>query len=52
MDYVGKRWVFDHPMYIILNLAIGGIYDGPPDESTVFPARMVIDYVSVSALDP
>jgi beta-glucanase (GH16 family) len=52
MDFVGMRWVFDTPMYIILNLAIGGIYDGPPDETTVFPAKVLVDYVSVSALDP
>jgi beta-glucanase (GH16 family) len=45
------QWVFDRPMYMLLNLAVGGIYDGPPDETTVFPARMVIDYVSVSALE-
>jgi len=43
-------WVFDRPMYMILNLAIGGIYDGDPDETTVFPARIVVDYVRVFAL--
>lgn len=33
------------PMYIILNLAIGGSYPGPPDASTPFPSFMVVDYV-------
>lgn len=47
----GVDWVFDRPMYIILNLAIGGFYDGAPDASTVFPAKMLVDYVSVSALE-
>jgi beta-glucanase (GH16 family) len=46
----GQRWVYDHPFFIILNLAIGGIFDGDPDASTVFPQQMRIDYVSVSQL--
>ncbi len=46
----GQRWVYDHPFYVILNLAIGGIYDGDPEASTVFPQEMLVDYVSVSAL--
>jgi beta-glucanase (GH16 family) len=40
-------WVFDHPFYIILNLAVGGNYVGPPNTSTVFPQTMLIDYVRV-----
>jgi beta-glucanase (GH16 family) len=47
----GVDWVFDHPMYIILNLAVGGLWDGAPDDATVFPARMVVDYVSVSVFE-
>ena len=46
----GQRWVYDHPFFIILNLAIGGIFDGDPDASTAFPQQMQIDYISVSAL--
>jgi beta-glucanase (GH16 family) len=46
----GRRWVYDHPFFIIINLAIGGIYDGDPDSSTVFPQQMLVDYVSVSKL--
>jgi beta-glucanase (GH16 family) len=49
---LGKRWVFDQPYFIILNLAVGGAYDGAPDDSTMFPSRMVVDYVKVSRLDP
>jgi beta-glucanase (GH16 family) len=45
-------WVYDHPFFIILNLAIGGIFDGVPDASTVFPQQMLVDYVSVSQLAP
>lgn len=40
-------WVFDHPFYIILNLAVGGDFPGPVDGTTPFPARMLVDYVRV-----
>ena len=48
----GRTWVYDHPFYVILNLAIGGIFDGLPSAETVFPQQMLIDYVSVSQLAP
>jgi beta-glucanase (GH16 family) len=35
------------PMYLILNLQIGGSWPGEPDETTVFPAYMYVDYVRV-----
>lgn len=38
---------FDQPFYIIMNLAVGGQYDGDPDSNTVFPAEMQVDYVRV-----
>ncbi|HEY3291232.1 MAG TPA: glycoside hydrolase family 16 protein [Anaerolineae bacterium] len=44
---VGAVWVFDHPFYIILNVAVGGNWPGSPDSTTVWPARMVVDYVRV-----
>jgi len=40
-------WVFDHPFFIILNNAVGGDWPGPPDASTQFPQRMLVDYVRV-----
>jgi beta-glucanase (GH16 family) len=40
-------WVFDHPFYLILNLAVGGDFPGPVDGTTPFPARMLVDYVRV-----
>ena len=33
------------PMYIILNLAVGGLWPGNPDASTAFPQQMVVDWV-------
>ncbi|HEV2783468.1 MAG TPA: family 16 glycosylhydrolase [Actinophytocola sp.] len=47
-DLGGDRWVFDHPFFIILNLAVGGFWPGDPDGSTVFPQQLVIDYVRVT----
>ncbi|KIQ94573.1 Glucan endo-1,3-beta-glucosidase A1 precursor [Anoxybacillus thermarum] len=38
---------FDQPFYLILNLAVGGWYDGEPDKNNVFPARMEVEYVKV-----
>lgn len=32
---------------MILNLAVGGHWPGNPDASTVFPQRMLVDYVRV-----
>ena len=43
----GATWVFDHPFYIILNLAVGGNFVGPPDDSTIFPQTMLVDWVRV-----
>lgn len=46
-SHVNGDWVFDHPFYIILNVAVGGNFVGDPDETTVFPQTMLIDYVRV-----
>ncbi len=45
----GSRWVFDHPFFIILNVAVGGIWPGNPDASTTYPQAMKVDYVRVYA---
>lgn len=38
---------FDHPFYLIVNLAVGGQFLGNPDATTQFPAEMALDYVRV-----
>jgi beta-glucanase (GH16 family) len=43
----GGTWVFNQPFFIILNLAVGGDWPGSPDNTTVFPQRMLVDYVRV-----
>jgi beta-glucanase (GH16 family) len=43
----GGKWVFDQPHFILLNLAVGGDWPGPPDSTSVFPQQMLVDYVRV-----
>ncbi len=43
----GATWVFDHPFFIILNVAVGGGWPGNPDATTVLPQQMLVDYVRV-----
>jgi beta-glucanase (GH16 family) len=41
------EWVFNSPFHIILNVAVGGNLPGSPNENTLFPQTMEIDYVRV-----
>lgn len=41
------NWVFDQPFFVILNLAVGGHFDGDPQSDAIFPATMLVDYVRV-----
>ena len=43
----GKTWVYNHPFFILMNLAVGGYWPGYPDATTVFPQTMLVDYVRV-----
>src|SRR5207248_11235722 len=43
----GSHWVYDHPFYTLVNLAVGGYWPGNPDETTVFPQQMRVDYIRV-----
>ena len=43
----GAKWVYDHPFFLLLNLAVGGGWPGNPDATTEFPQRMTVDYVRV-----
>jgi len=44
---VGTTWDYDHPFFIILNVAVGGNWPGNPDATTVWPQTMRVDYVRV-----
>jgi beta-glucanase (GH16 family) len=50
-DDVSGEWVFDQPFFIVLNLAVGGNYDGAPSDDTEFPQQMLVDYVRVYAAE-
>lgn len=41
------EWVYDHPFFMILNVAVGGNFLGNPTPQTPFPQKMTIDYVRV-----
>ena len=41
------EWVYDHPFYLILNVAVGGNFVGFPTSETPFPQKSTIDYVRV-----
>ena len=41
------EWVYDHPFFMIFNVAVGGTFLGSPTVETPFPQQMVIDYVKV-----
>lgn len=44
----GAVWPFDSgASYILINLAVGGNWPGNPNDSTAFPAEMLVDYVRV-----
>jgi beta-glucanase (GH16 family) len=43
----GAKWVYDHPFFILLNVAVGGAWPGDPDATTRFPQTMTVDYVRV-----
>jgi beta-glucanase (GH16 family) len=43
----GRAWVFDHPFFLLLNVAVGGNWPGDPDPGTAFPQTMRVDYVRV-----
>lgn len=43
----GTEWVYNHPFFIILNLAVGGNWPGAPDDTTQFPQTLLVDYVRV-----
>ena len=43
----GTKWVYDHPFFLLLNVAVGGEWPGNPDATSVFPQTMLVDYVRV-----
>jgi beta-glucanase (GH16 family) len=46
LERYGKS-VLGQPFFLILNLAVGGHFDGDPESQAIFPATMFVDYVRV-----
>lgn len=46
----GTKWVYNHPFFLLVNLAVGGAWPGNPDASTTFPQKLIVDYVRVYQL--
>lgn len=44
---VDGQWRFNQPFFFIFNVAVGGRFPGDPDETTVFPQTMEMDYIRV-----
>ena len=44
-----RQWPFDHSFHVIMNLAVGGMWGraGGPIDDSIFPQRMMVDYVRV-----
>jgi beta-glucanase (GH16 family) len=48
----GRKWIFDdQPFYMLLNVAVGGDWPGPPVNDAL-PQNMVVDWVKVSTYAP
>ena len=48
VEHYGKS-ILGQPFFLILNLAVGGHFDGDPQSDAIFPATMLVDYVRVYA---
>lgn len=43
----GTKWAYDHPFFLLLNVAVGGSWPRDPDATSAFPQEMLVDYVRV-----
>lgn len=47
----GDTWEFEHPFFLLINVAVGGQWPGSPDATTTFPQTLKVDYVRVYQKD-
>jgi len=47
LTFDDSRLIPKEPMYLLVNLAVGGTWPGAPDQQTKFPADFLVDYVRV-----
>ena len=48
----GKQWVYNHPFYMLLNVAVGGNFGGAVGPDTTFPQQTLVDYVRLYQAAP
>ncbi len=46
-DVAPAAYPFNQPFFFIFNVAVGGNWPGNPNNNTIFPQRMIVDYVRV-----
>jgi beta-glucanase (GH16 family) len=46
-DLAPRRWVFDHPFFVLVNLAVGGNFGGELAPDLVLPQTLLVDYVRI-----
>lgn len=46
-DIGAASWPFNKAFFFIMNVAVGGNWPGSPDQTTIFPQRMIVDYIRV-----
>ena len=46
-DVAPSNWPFEERFHLILNVAVGGVFPGDPDATTVLPQVLEVDYVRV-----
>ncbi|HPH86433.1 MAG TPA: glycoside hydrolase family 16 protein, partial [Ferruginibacter sp.] len=39
------KYPFNESFYFIINLAVGGNWPGNPDETTILPQQLIVDYI-------
>jgi beta-glucanase (GH16 family) len=47
-DVAPNEWVFNDPVFLLLNLAVGGNFGGPLSPDLEFPQSVKIDYVRIN----
>ncbi|CAI8272052.1 MAG: Beta-glucanase [Bacteroidetes bacterium MED-G17] len=43
----GHMSEFHKPFHFLFNIAVGGNWPGSPDQNTIFPSEMAVDYIRV-----
>ena len=43
----GQPYPFNQPFYFLFNVAVGGDFPGSPDDNTLFPQFLIVDYIRV-----